>query len=67
MLHTRVALKLIRSPLVADASALERFRREVLLARKVGHRNVCHVYEFYDARTVGGVSGPLPHHGAARR
>ena len=54
-LRTRVALKIIRSPLLADASALERFRREVLLARRVGHPNVCHVYEFYETRTAEGV------------
>ena len=55
-LRTRVALKIIRSALLADSSALERFRREVLLARRVGHPNVCHVYEFYDARTAEGVA-----------
>jgi eukaryotic-like serine/threonine-protein kinase len=55
-LRTRVALKIIRSALLADSSALERFRREVLLARRVGHANVCHVYEFYDARTAEGVA-----------
>ena len=55
-LRSRVALKIIRSALLADASALERFRREVLLARRVGHPNVCHVYEFYDARTAEGVA-----------
>ncbi len=65
-LRTRVALKIIRSALLANSSALERFRREVLLARRVGHPNVCHVYEFYDARTADGVAGPLPHHGAPR-
>jgi len=54
-LRTRVALKIIHSALLADSSALERFRREVLLARRVGHPNVCHVYEFYDARTAEGV------------
>jgi formylglycine-generating enzyme required for sulfatase activity/dienelactone hydrolase/tRNA A-37 threonylcarbamoyl transferase component Bud32 len=55
-LRTRVALKIIRSALLAETSALERFRREVLLARRVGHPNVCHVYEFYDARTAEGVA-----------
>ena len=54
-LRTRVALKIIRSALLAEASALERFRREVLLARRVAHPNVCHVFEFYDARTAEGV------------
>ena len=42
--------------LLADASALDRFRREVLLARRVAHPNVCHVYEFYEARTAEGVA-----------
>ena len=55
-LRTRVALKIIRSALLADASSLERFRREVLLARRVAHPNVCHVYEFYEARTAEGVA-----------
>ena len=55
-LRTRVALKIIRSALLADTSALERFRREVLLARRVAHPNVCHVYEFYEARTSEGVA-----------
>jgi eukaryotic-like serine/threonine-protein kinase len=55
-LRTRVALKIIRSALLADGSALERFRREVLLARRVAHPNVCHVYEFYEARTAEGVA-----------
>src|SRR5215831_4658133 len=41
--------------MLADASALERFRREVLLARRVAHPNVCHVYEFYEARTAEGI------------
>jgi len=55
-LRTRVALKIIRSALLADNSALERFRREVLLARRVAHPNVCRVYEFYEARTAEGVA-----------
>src|SRR5215813_1614745 len=33
-LRSRVALKVIRAPLLADGAALERFRREVLLARR---------------------------------
>src|SRR5262245_988158 len=34
-LRTRVALKLIRGNIASDTSAMERFRREVLLARRV--------------------------------
>jgi formylglycine-generating enzyme required for sulfatase activity/dienelactone hydrolase/tRNA A-37 threonylcarbamoyl transferase component Bud32 len=55
MLRIRVALKVIRGRISTDASAMERFRREVLLARRVAHPNVCHVYELYDATTAGGV------------
>ena len=55
MLRARVALKLIRGRIATDATAMERFRREVLLARRVSHPNVCRVYELYDATTAGGV------------
>jgi eukaryotic-like serine/threonine-protein kinase len=54
MLRTRVALKVLRGRITDDAAALERFRREVLLARRVGHPNVCHVYELYQATTTAG-------------
>ncbi len=56
MLRARVALKLIRGRIVTDATAMERFRREVLLARRVSHPNVCRVYELYDTTTAGGVA-----------
>jgi eukaryotic-like serine/threonine-protein kinase len=54
-LRARVALKVIRGRIATDAAAMERFRREVLLARRVSHPNVCHVYELYDATTAAGV------------
>ncbi|MGZ3407709.1 MAG: protein kinase domain-containing protein, partial [Polyangia bacterium] len=44
-LRHRVALKTIRAERAADALALERFRREALLARRVTHRNVCRVFD----------------------
>jgi hypothetical protein len=43
MLRSRVALKVIRWRISTDTGAMERFRREVLLARKVSHPNVCRV------------------------
>ncbi len=43
-----VALKLIRRRLVTDASALERFRREARLARRVTHRNVVRMFDIGD-------------------
>ena len=55
MLRTPVALKVIRGRIATDADAMERFRREGLLARRVGHPNVCRVYELYEATTANGV------------
>ena len=56
LLRTRVALKVLGGHLVAEPAALERFRREVLLARRVSHPNVCRVYELYEATTARGVA-----------
>jgi tetratricopeptide (TPR) repeat protein/tRNA A-37 threonylcarbamoyl transferase component Bud32 len=44
-LKERVALKTVRTDIVNDASALERFRREIQLARKVTHPNVCRIFD----------------------
>ena len=55
LLRTRVALKVIGDRLAGDATALERFRRAVLLARRVSHPNVCRVYELSEARTANGI------------
>jgi eukaryotic-like serine/threonine-protein kinase len=55
LLKTRVALKLLRRPSSGSAE-LERFRREVLLARRVGHPNVCRVYELYEGTSVPGAA-----------
>ena len=54
LLRTPVALKVLAGRLVGDPTAMERFRREVLLARRVSHPNVCRVYELYEARTARG-------------
>src|SRR5262245_22776147 len=42
-LDERVALKMLRAGLSADA--LERFRREVRLTRKIQHRNVARMFD----------------------
>ena len=54
VLRTRVALKLIGRRIAEDSTAMERFRREVLLARQVSHPNVCRVHELYEATTASG-------------
>ena len=51
-LGTTVALKTIRRELAGDPSALDRLRREVVLARRVTHPNVCRIFEFFEAPDV---------------
>ena len=53
-LGTRVALKTVRLEQAASETALHRFRREILLARKIAHTNVCKVFELH----VGGTGEP---------
>jgi eukaryotic-like serine/threonine-protein kinase len=42
-----LALKTVLPHIAADPSALERFEREVLLARKVVHPNLCPIYDIF--------------------
>jgi serine/threonine protein kinase len=44
-LREPVALKLIRPEIANDPRTIKRFRREVQLARKVTHRNVCRCFD----------------------
>src|SRR2546421_7739345 len=44
-LHEHVALKALPSRLAGDAEAIARLRREVQLARKVTHKNVCRIFD----------------------
>jgi serine/threonine protein kinase len=44
---SRVALKIIRPEIAADATTSVRFEQEVLLARKVVHPNLCPIYEIF--------------------
>src|SRR5262245_46478717 len=46
-LRTTVALKTIRRDLADRTEFVEMMRREVLLARKVSHPNVCRLFEFF--------------------
>lgn len=44
-LGARVALKRIRPDVVSDPRAIERFKREIHLARRVTHPNVCRIFD----------------------
>jgi TolB-like protein/Tfp pilus assembly protein PilF len=45
-LAERVALKTVRAVAARHPTALERFKREIQLARRVTHPNVCRIFEF---------------------
>ncbi|HLG59352.1 MAG TPA: tetratricopeptide repeat protein [Vicinamibacterales bacterium] len=47
-LGERVALKTIRAEIAVDARANQRFRREVQLARKVTHPNICRIFDLFE-------------------
>jgi TolB-like protein/Tfp pilus assembly protein PilF/tRNA A-37 threonylcarbamoyl transferase component Bud32 len=53
-LQTPVALKTLRPQAAQDDAALERFRREILLARRVSHLNVCRIFDVGQHRTEEG-------------
>jgi tetratricopeptide (TPR) repeat protein/predicted Ser/Thr protein kinase len=44
-LNEKVALKLLRPEVAADAETVERFRRELKSARAVVHKNVCRMFD----------------------
>ena len=46
-LQERIALKTVRSEIARDESAIEQFMREVHLARKVTHPNVCRIFDVF--------------------
>ena len=48
-----VALKLIKPEIASDQGMMERFKNELLFARKITHKNVCRVYDF---NRIGGLA-----------
>ena len=48
-----VALKIVKPELASDQTMLERFKNELLFARRITHKSVCRVYEF---NRIGGVA-----------
>ena len=41
----KIALKLLKPEIAADQETIERFRNELKYARKIGHRNVCRMFD----------------------
>lgn len=59
-LQTRVALKTVRAEIAEEPEVYERFKREILLARKVTHPNVCRIFDVAEHLRPGGESGAPP-------
>src|SRR5262249_20907518 len=51
VLGTRGALKVILPSLAGDPAVRERFRREILLARRITHRNICRIFELFSTQS----------------
>jgi eukaryotic-like serine/threonine-protein kinase len=52
-LRQSVALKAIRPELIGDADTAERFRREVLVTRNIGHPCLCKVFDLVEHQIDG--------------
>ncbi|HEX4963650.1 MAG TPA: tetratricopeptide repeat protein [Thermoanaerobaculia bacterium] len=56
-----VAVKILRPEIARDERVLQRFKREIQLARRVTHPNVCRVFDLvYHISTHAGEAGPPP-------
>jgi tetratricopeptide (TPR) repeat protein/tRNA A-37 threonylcarbamoyl transferase component Bud32/TolB-like protein len=53
----RVALKTLRRDTAPEARALDRFRREVRLARRVTHPNVCRLFDVFHHQFASHLAG----------
>ena len=51
-----VAVKVLRAEVMADPQAAERFTNELLLARRITHKNICRVYEINRFGSIAAIS-----------
>jgi tetratricopeptide (TPR) repeat protein len=58
-LGEHVALKTLRAERAGNEEAIEGFRREIQLARKVTHVNVCRTYDLFRHRGPGDAGSPV--------
>ncbi|PWT88905.1 MAG: hypothetical protein C5B54_09840 [Acidobacteria bacterium] len=56
ILNVPMALKVLSSRVAHNPTAVERFKREVILARKVAHRNTCRIYDIGESDGIHYVS-----------
>ena len=56
-LGEHIALKTIRPEIATDTRATQRFRREVQLARKVTHPNICRIFDLFEHVAISGDPG----------
>ena len=45
--NEKIALKIIKPEIAADKKTIERFRNELTTARRIGHRNVCRMFDLH--------------------
>jgi serine/threonine protein kinase/tetratricopeptide (TPR) repeat protein len=43
-INEEVAIKLLKPEIVSDETTVERFRNELILSRKIAHKNICKMY-----------------------
>ena len=51
LLQVKIAVKLLRSEFASNDTVLERFRKEIILSRDIGHPNVLRMYHLGEFRT----------------
>lgn len=59
-LGDRVAIKTIRPEIALDEKVNQRFRREVQLARKITHPNICRIFDLFQHQMAGQRPGTPP-------
>jgi len=47
-LNEEIALKFIKPEIASERKAVERFRNEIKIARKITHKNVCRMYDLHE-------------------
>jgi serine/threonine-protein kinase len=55
-LNRIVALKLVRPELTTDASSMQRFKQELLLASRISHKNILRIHDLGDVEGVKFIS-----------